>query len=140
MLCVDASLVTRVVGASPNREISNLVTSWEAQGVKFVAPDLLGYEIANGLHRDPLYPKEMSFVQRCYEILDSMEIELVRYPTVHTDALRLAGRFGHPASYDAHYLAVALLYNVDLYTCDRRLAKSVEAEFGWVHYVDPSPD
>ncbi len=140
MLCVDASLVSRIIGASANRGISNTVAFWESQRVRFVAPDLLGYEISNGLHRDSLYPNDMNFFQRCYEILDSMEIELVRYPAVHTEAIQLARRFGHAASYDAHYLAVAARYGVDLYTCDRKLAKSVEAEFDWVHYLDPSPD
>ncbi len=69
-----------------------------------------------------------------------MNINLIRYQNMHLEALDLAALLGHKASYDAHYLVVSMKYGADFYTCDRRLAQSIEGKYGWVHYVAPSVD
>ncbi len=44
-----------------------------------------------------------------------------------------------PASYDAHYLALAERENCELWTADERLYNSVKEQFSWVQLMaDPS--
>jgi len=64
-------------------------------------------------------------------------------PGTHARALELAHRFGQPASYDAHYLALAERERCDVWTADERLWNAVREELPWVHWVGayrpPSP-
>jgi predicted nucleic acid-binding protein len=78
-----------------------------------------------------------ALVRQAFDALESMSIQLIHDPTIHVEAVDIARAFGHSASYDAHYLAVALRHQIDFWTCDRRLANSVRGLYGWVHFVDP---
>jgi predicted nucleic acid-binding protein len=135
--CVDASLVSRIITGASSHEISSLVKEWDRTQPAFVAPGLLGYEIANVLHRSRARGLADSLVRQAFDALESMSIQLIHDPTIHADATDIARTFSHAASYDAHYLVVALRHQVEFWTCDRRLANSVRARYGWVHFVDP---
>jgi predicted nucleic acid-binding protein len=65
-----------------------------------------------------------------------LSIQLVYDFELHEEALRLANRFGHGASYDAHYLAVASSRGVKLCTADWRFFNSLDDQFSWVHLVE----
>lgn len=50
-------------------------------------------------------------------------------------ALELAHERSLPATYDAHYVALAERFRVRLWTCDRRLAKEIGQGPPEVHLV-----
>jgi predicted nucleic acid-binding protein len=52
-----------------------------------------------------------------------------------TEALVIAGRFTLPATYEAHYLALAERFGVEFCTTDRRLFNTVSASLPWVRLV-----
>ena len=62
----------------------------------------------------------------------SLPIELRTDADLHVRATDLAARFGLPAAYDAHYLALAERLGAPLWTTDRRLVNSVQAALPWV--------
>ena len=50
-------------------------------------------------------------------------------------ALHLARRFGLPACYDAHYMALAERLGVEFWTCDERLVKKVGTDFSLIRFA-----
>ena len=53
--------------------------------------------------------------------------------------MELAHRFGIPAAYDAHYLALAEVEKCELWTADERLWNAVRSEVDWVRWIGGSP-
>ncbi len=139
-LCVDASLISRIITGSVTPEITQLLDEWNRIVVSFIAPSLIGYEIANSLHRKIADGLDDLQIRTAFEFFDGLNIETVRNSEIHLEALTFASRFRHAAAYDAHYLAVSSRYAVDLWTCDRRLYNSVKHELDWVHYVSGTMD
>ncbi len=137
MYCVDASLVARIITGSMNQEITSLVDQWRLTETVLVAPSLLGYEIANTFHRKRAEGLSDSMIRRALVFLEAMSIQHVDDHLLQFEALGIAKSFGHPASYDAHYLAVAIRYNAEFWTCDRRLFNSVRSRFDWARFADP---
>lgn len=56
---------------------------------------------------------------------------------MHDRALILASRSDLPATYDAHYLALAEELDCEFWTADKRLARATNGAFPWLHLVDP---
>jgi predicted nucleic acid-binding protein len=52
---------------------------------------------------------------------------------LHRRALAWAGKVRLPATYDAHYLALADLFCAELWTDDRQLAQAASTAVSWVH-------
>src|SRR5688572_15053675 len=107
-LCVDASLVVRIVTSVPDAGIQEQWRLWREAGVGIIAPDLLRYEVVNSLHR--LARAGESSADDAQDALETaFRIPIVYHNDLdlHRAALRIAGRFNLPAAYDAHYLALA---------------------------------
>lgn len=138
MICVDASLVVRLVTRGATDEtLVQTWTSWLHQGERLVAPTLLHFEVTNAIHRYRV-AGELSPTQAA-EVLDAalgLEIELRASAELHRRALTLARRFARQATYDAHYLAVAEETGADFWTGDRRLFNAVRDELTWVHLLE----
>ncbi|MGH3882072.1 MAG: type II toxin-antitoxin system VapC family toxin [Pseudonocardiaceae bacterium] len=101
-----------------------------------IAPRLLHYEVANALyqqHRAGRVSAELAALQldRCLRL----PIELHGDARLHSRALELACEHQLPATYDAHYVALAERFRVPLWTCDRRLAKEMGEGPPEVHLV-----
>jgi predicted nucleic acid-binding protein len=98
------------------------------------APTLLYYEITNALYQ---YQKQQiltpSAVEEALNTLLSLPIQLHGDFGLHPLALRLAKRFSRPATYDAHYLALAEHLGAEFWSADRRLIRKVQAQLNWVH-------
>jgi predicted nucleic acid-binding protein len=132
--CVDASLVVRILDADPA-----VIPVWERlvqSDGDLIAPSLLHYEVANVLHkqrRSGLVSAELAALQldRCLRL----PIELYGDAPLHCRALELASEHQLPATYDAHYVALAERFRVPLWTCDRRLAKEIGGGPPEVHLV-----
>ncbi len=107
-------------------------------GVRLVAPTLLYYEVTNSLYR---YLKAGIFtldtVEKTLRAAMALPVELVGEAHFHQRAKDLAAKYNLPATYDAHYLALAEHLDVELWTADARLFNTVHS-FGveWVKLVE----
>jgi len=109
---------------------------WTRQRRRFLAPELLGYEVTNVLHRYVLSGElTEAEADEALDILLDFDISLLVDPEFHILAIRLAREHSLAATYDAHYLAVARSFGAELWTADRRLANAVGPTLKWVHCI-----
>ena len=136
-LCVDANLVIRLVADPADESIQSLWEEWSSERRQLAAPTFVYYEVANALYR---YQKlgfiGAAAVQLAFKAALALPLELHGEPELHWRALELANRFSLPAAYDAHYLALAELLEVEFWTADEGLARAVESSLPWVHLVE----
>ncbi len=132
--CIDASLVVRVLDGE-----SAAMAVWERliqSGGELIAPSLLPYEVANALHQQQRLAKiTAETAQDGLRRVLYLPIELHGDAQLHSRALEIAHERGLPATYDAHYVALAERFRVPLWTCDRRLAREMDGESPKVHLV-----
>ncbi len=134
--CVDAGIVVRAVVTTGHPAVRQVWRDFAAAGADLVAPLLLRYEVTNVVHRlrragevdeetaAKALDRMLNLPIDCYDDLD-----------LYGRAVDLAAKFSLPASYDAHYLALAERLGVDLWTTDRRLAAAVGGQLSWVRLV-----
>ena len=82
-----------------------------------MAPTLLYYEVSNALHQYAV--QGLASPSEAEALLDvALRLDPVLHddPELHKHALRLAQRFSLPATYDAHYLALADRLGAELWT------------------------
>ncbi len=120
-LVVDASVVIAIVRSEPERDdLQRILEERKRAGVALIAPAGLWLEVVNSLVRRHRTGSE--HVLQAIKEIDDFGIELVdigRPLLILT--LDLAERFGL-TSYDASYLAVAMVEDADLVTLDDDLA------------------
>jgi len=80
---------------------------WYEDGRSVVAPSLLYCEITNALHRYVVHGELLPEASALLELALKLDINLYGDDDLHRRALNLAKRFSLPATYDAHYLALA---------------------------------
>lgn len=134
-ICVDASFVVRLLTCGEaSAGVVQLWRQWHTEKHRLIAPALLRYEITNALHRYAVggYLKPEAVMNLVREAL-ALPIEIQTHADQHLRALALARTYHLPATYDAHYLAVAEAAKADLWTCDTRLYQAVAAPLPWVH-------
>lgn len=137
-VCVDASVVLRRVLQPDDDAVEGLWRSWVDNDIRLVAPTLLFYEVTNGLYQQQknkiLSPE---IIWKSLELSLDLPINLVNETTLHVRALELAAKYNLPATYDAHYLALAEWMEVDLWTADIRLANAVKSfKVKWVRTIE----
>ena len=136
-LCVDASLVIRLIADPRDTAVSRLWDQWDEDGRPIAAPTLLFYEVSNALHR---YRRagmmSDAAVRLALQAALALPIQLYGEAELHARALDLADRLGLPAAYDAHYLALAEWLGAQYWTADVRLGRAVQGALPWVHVVE----
>ena len=137
-VCVDASVILRYVLQPANESIQKLWQSWIADEVSLVAPSLLFYEVTNALYQQQknkaLSPET---IWETLELSLDLPITLVNEKNLHLKAHEIAVRFNLPATYDAHYLALAEWMEVDLWTADIKLVNALKPfKVKWVKAVE----
>ena len=134
-LCVDASVVIRHI---TSQTVTDLWESWMQDEANIVAPTLLYYEVTNGLYRYQkagILPPEA--VEKALVAALALPIELVANTELHTRARDVAVKYNLPATYDAHYLALAEWMDIELWTADMRLVKAVKSfDLDWIKSVE----
>lgn len=137
LVCVDSSLVLPLVVEHP---LSDAVLQrwqiWKTENRRFIAPTLLHYELVNVLHR---YCRAGFFSQNVARVslkaALAQPIALYDDDALHYEASVLAATHNLPASYDAHYLALAQRMRADFWTADQPLYNSVHAALPWVNLL-----
>ena len=136
-VCIDASVVLRYVLLPDDAPIKKAWQSWVSNETNLVAPSLLFYEVTNGLYQQEknkyLSPET---IWKSLEFSLDLPITLVNEKNLHLRAREIAIQYNLPATYDAHYLALAEWMDIELWTADMRLVKAVKS-FGlrWVKGV-----
>lgn len=138
IICVDASIILRYVLQPENSTMQKLWQTWISKEVRLIAPTLLFYEVTNALYQQQ---KAKNFspetIWQTLELTLDLPINLINEATLHTRALELASEYNLPATYDAHYLALAEWMNADLYTADLKLLNSLKPfKLKWVKAIE----
>ena len=125
-VCVDASVVLRLVTRPDDHHTQALWDEWERDAAHLLSPLLLRYECASVLHR---YCRQGHLsAQACDAALDvvlALPLVTVVDPDLHRLAMAAAARYDLPAAYDAHYVALAERESAQLCTADLRLARQL---------------
>jgi predicted nucleic acid-binding protein len=138
IVVVDASLALKWVLDEPDSIAAvQLLNSWTNQATKVIAPALLTYEIANTLHRQVIkgkitYDEAKQGLEDIYAT--GILLTFLRYEDISVRALKFAQDFQLPATYDAHYLALAQYENCGYWTADTRLWNAVKGKLNWVRW------
>jgi predicted nucleic acid-binding protein len=137
IVVIDASLA--VMWAVPENysvQALRLAETWGEEETRLLAPCLLLTEVTNALFKR-IVRKEMDLVKtiEALEVILAFGIEIHEEAGLHTLAIELSLKLGQSATYDAHYLALALIRECPLWTGDRRFHQAAKKSFPQVHWV-----
>lgn len=135
-LCVDANLVIRLIADPRDQAVRQAWEGWDADSRQIAAPTLLYYEVGNALYR---YQRAQMMgapaARLAFKAALALPIRLYGSQALHQRAWELTERFALPATYDAHYLALADRLGGEFWTADQKLIEIVQDELPWVHAV-----
>jgi predicted nucleic acid-binding protein len=136
-MVIDASLaVMWAVPKNYSEQALLLAETWRREDTGLQAPCLLLTEVTNDLYKRILRKEmELPKAREALEIIMAFGIEIQEEGGLHGLALELSLQLGHSATYDAHYLALALIHDCPLWTGDRRFYKSARKSFPQVRWV-----
>jgi len=137
MKCVDASFIIRLVINNYSDNIySDTWQQWQDLKTIIVAPTLTMYEVSNGFYR---YQRIGQITSNQTEdfLTEALNLDIQFYgdTNLHQEALVLANLYSLPATYDAHYLALAQRLQIELWTADKKLFNSVFKSLSWVKLI-----
>src|SRR2546421_11329293 len=136
---VDTSIVIKWVLDEPDSYIASaLLSKWFSEGITMLAPVLLIYELTNVLHQR--VRKSDITLDRSKQLLANVFLKALEFDdsqdrNLSARAMEFAHRFGLPAAYDAHYLALAERENCEYWTADSRLYNAVRDKLPLVHQL-----
>ena len=144
---VDTSIAVKWVLDEPDSSIAQaLLANWINKEVALLAPALLAYEMANILHQNVRKGQiTVEHAQRVLRkiLLSELELDFSQSLPLGIRALELASKYNLPASYDAHFLALAEREDCELWTSDTRMWRAVQGKIPWVrnlHEYQPPND
>ena len=136
-VCVDASLVVKLLLPEPDSDIAERVWArWEGAAEAVVAPALLDYEVASVLR--------LQVLRRRITVRESIEsfgyflrraIHRLHDSDIAVRALEIATDLGQPRASDAAYLAVAERFGAPFWTADERLFNVARGRFPFIRIV-----
>lgn len=134
---MDASLALKWVLREDDSDLArSLLSSWNKNGIKIIVPALFAYEITNILYRQVLtkkltYEQASFFQEGIFSLAIAFDFSL--HKEISRKAMGYANRFHLPATYDAHYLALAEREQCEYWTADARLLNGLRGQLPWVH-------
>ncbi len=134
-ICIDAGIIVRLVLFPDDGAVQSLWKIWTGGRQRIIAPALLYYEVVNVLcqfQKRGELTAEMTTTAVSVALALPVEIQSDR--DMHVAALDVARRYGLPATYDAHYVALAQSYDAVLWTTDKRLVNRCQQD--WVRLVE----
>ncbi len=141
-VCIDVNLVLKLVLVEEDSpKAQHLWDTWVDADIRIVAPPLLAFEgtsvICNKMQRGLVPPGEAGLMFKAFHLLG---VRLLYPDGLHETAWELAKRFNRPQAYDSHYLALAEILGLELWTADKRLYNAVKHDLSWVKWLgDYSP-
>lgn len=140
-VCVDASLALKLIFVEADSAAAHqLWDAWVNAGVEVVAPPLFAFEgtsvICSKAYRGLVPPEEAELMFKTLHLLD---VRLLYPDGLHQRAWELARRFNRPQAYDSHYLALAEMVGLELWTADERLYNAVKDALPWVKRLGDDP-
>jgi predicted nucleic acid-binding protein len=142
VICVDASVAIKwlLKEERSDRAIALYETTAKANQ-PIVAPPLLPLEITNILRQRMRAQDAISLIRATEHLAAFLALSIeLRNPTgLHFQALVLADALDLPATYDAHYLALAEHLGCELWTDDQRLIRRVATSLPFVRWVGDHP-
>jgi len=142
VVCVDASLLIKLVIPEPHSEEANMLwEGWVRNAIRRVAPRLLCYEVT-GTPRKKAYQKLLtdSEAEIAFDRAMAFKVELLDPADLHRRAWAMARRLNQPTAYDSHYLALAEALECPFWTGDERLFNTVREKLTWVHWPGAACD
>jgi predicted nucleic acid-binding protein len=110
-------------------------------GEPIVAPPLLPLEVTNILRQRMRTRDGLSLVAATQHLDDflAFPMEFHNPAGLHPQALVLADALSLPATYDAHYLALAEHLGCELWTDDQRLLRHVANSLPFIRWIGDHP-
>ena len=136
-VCVDASLAVAWLSYERYTAIANALRyEWRQHRVQMVGPALFHAEVTSTL-RKQVYLKRIlpEEGEEAFSIYLDIPIRIIDGPEIYRKAWQLAKEFNLPRTYDMQYLAVAELEDCQFWTCDERLASSLQGKVSRVRWV-----
>jgi len=139
-ICLDASFIVGLVTHPQRAFLRERLTQWQAEHLRPMAPALVLYEVANAAFQ---YQRRgywnAAAVDDLLEMTLGLPLDLVEDAELHREAIAMARRLSLPATYDAHYLALAERLDCNLWTLDAKLVRRCQGHFDRAHLAtDPS--
>lgn len=136
---VDTSIALKwVLYESDSVKANALLAEWINHETVILAPPLLAYEITNSLYqkvrKGEITPDRAK--QGVTKVLATgLELDFPHDPDLSLRAIELAQNYNLPATYDAHYLALAEREECELWTADTRMWRIVKDKLSWVRCI-----
>jgi len=142
VICVDASVAIKwVLNEERSDRARALYQAALRAGESIVAPTLLPLEVTNILRQRMRAKDGLSLTEAARQLDNflTFPIEFHSPAELHVQALVLADALGLPATYDAHYLALAEHLGCELWTDDQRLIRNVATSLPFVRWIGDHP-
>ena len=139
VVVVDANLALKwVLLEEDSTKSMELLDKWADEGKEIIAPALFAYEVTNILHRQAVtgkltYNEALQGLSKLFSL--GILLKFSFFEEISAQAIDFAHRFRLPATYDAHYLALAHHEECEFWTADTRLWNVVKSELSWVHLL-----
>jgi len=139
VVIVDTSIALKwVMDEDDSAKATALLSRWLVQETTVLAPILLVYELTNAIYKH-IRKGEIDLNDASQALDDALlgfvEFDSLGDSSLSRRAIQLAHRYRLPATYDAHYLALAERENCEYWTADERLWNAVKSKLPWVHWL-----
>jgi predicted nucleic acid-binding protein len=142
VISVDASVAVKWLLIEEHSDRAIALYEATAKGNQpIAAPPLLPLEVTNILRQRMRTQDGISLVRATEHLAAFLAFPIAFHNPVglHHQALVLADALGLPATYDAHYLALAEHLACELWTDDRRLIRQVVHSLPFVRWIGDHP-
>ena len=99
------------------------------------------YEVSNVLHQYARHGRlPVEDVETGLQLAHRLRIKIIGDIFLHRRAIAIAQQWRLPATYDAHYLAIAERYQAQFWTTDKRLVSAVGTDLTWIRLWTAAPE
>jgi predicted nucleic acid-binding protein len=137
MICVDATVAAKWLFPEEfSEQALDLIETVASNQERVLAPHLLPVEVTN-IIRQRMRLEKLTLEQGRVLLARffAYPITLRSGPPLHDLALNLAAAHDLPATYDAHYVALAQQLKCNLWTDDRRLLRILDGKLPFVRWI-----
>jgi predicted nucleic acid-binding protein len=137
VVVVDSSLAVKwVVEQHYSSEALDLLNSWEAHGMRILAPPIFASEVANALLKyvrgnSTMPPEDRLTLQEATALFEVVmgTVNIEGDASLVARAMELCILWNRPSVYDATFAALAEREACELWTADNKFVNSVVAHF-----------